>query len=202
MSTGEFNTGDFYQSIKGNGITKIFAMLFLVGLIFFCTITMINLLVAAIINDYNQMKDEVAEENLRFIAEYVIEFERIVKKLEKYFKPEETDDYDNFCNREWIKKFKEYFFKLLSKLGLTDTTKDFRLAYCPHLVCRNCVLEPLPIPRPGTHRSKPAMEANERNPLLLQILSNLEKKGTKESLCGEHKEMEVAATDFILDCKC
>lgn len=163
MSTGEFNTGDFYESIKGNGTTKIFAMLFLVGLIFFCTITMINLLVAAIISDYNKMKDEVDEENMLFIAEYIIEFERILKNI----------------------TFLENFFTTKKETG-----KDFVLTYCPHLICTNCTWEQLPVPRPGTFRYNPAVEANERNPLLHQILSIQEKRATQDSLCLDHKELE------------
>merc|ERR1719319_1960596 len=73
MSTGEFDTGDFYGNIGENAVIKAFAMLFLIGLVILTTITMINLLVAAIINDYEIMKDSVDMENLYFITEYIVE---------------------------------------------------------------------------------------------------------------------------------
>lgn len=163
MSIGEFNTGSFYKSIQGNGFTKVFAMLFLIGMICLITITMINLLVAAIISDFNKMKDEVEEENLYFIAEYIIEIEKYSRKLE--------DCILSVCGR---KRYKT-----------AETWEQFKLKYCPHLICNECEMEPLPIPRPGSLRYNPAMEANERNPLLYQLL---EIKKRSENLCEYHKE--------------
>merc|ERR1712241_1154540 len=166
MSTGEFNTGDFYDGIKGNGFTKLFALLFLMALICFSTITMINLLVAAIITDYNKMKDEVDEENLYFIAEYIIEIE---------------------TQKHNLLKLIQKALKLSRRNKAKKTAKDFKLTYCPHLVCNNCKMEPLPLPRPGSIRYSPVMEANDRNPLLHEIL---EKRKARELLCEDHKYEE------------
>jgi len=164
MSIGEFNTGSFYESVQGNGFTKVFAMLFLVGMICLVTITMINLLVAAIISDFNKMKDEVDEENLYFIAEYIIEVEKYSRKLEDFI----------------LSVFGKQTYKLEEKC------EHFKLKYCPHLICNNCEnCEPLPIPRPGSLRCNPAMEANERNPLLYQLLEIRERS---KNLCEYHKK--------------
>lgn len=81
MSVGEFNTTSFYEDIDENKIIKVFAMLFLIGLVIFSTITMFNLLMSAIIFDYAQMKEEVEIENLYFIAEYILEEEEYLQKM-------------------------------------------------------------------------------------------------------------------------
>merc|ERR1719509_115979 len=75
MSTGEFNTGEFYTDIEDSKAIKAFAMIFLIGLVILSTITLVNLLVAAVISDYETMKANVDIENLYFITEYIIEEE-------------------------------------------------------------------------------------------------------------------------------
>jgi len=166
MSTGEFNTAEFYRSIKGTPITKVFALIFLVVLICFITITLINLLVAAIISDYNALKEEVDEENLYFIAEYLIEVEKYQRRAEK--------------------SLPESLFKFLYPSTLVNR-EDFKVQedYCPHLICNNCSMEPLPIPRPGTARFNPAKEANQRRPILGRLL---EICGINENLCAYHRK--------------
>jgi len=166
MSVGEFNTTSFYEEIDENKIIKVFAMLFLIGLVIFSTITMVNLVMSAIIYDYGDMKKEVEIEHLYFIAEYIIEeaeyaiFNRYIKQglCSKIYKLFQDDDH-NECNE--IKP---------------------SLEFCPRLVCINCELDPLPIPRPF-FKYNPAKEVNEREPLLRR-LSEL-RKG-KSTLCEYH----------------
>merc|ERR1719319_1500361 len=123
-------------------------MFFLIGLVIFSTITMVNLLMSAIIDDYAEMKKEVEIENLYFIAEYVIE-------------------------EGWY----------TSNLMCTNPSPLTReLLFCPRLICINCELDPLPIPRPFSSCS-PAMEAREREPLLRKLLDI--RKG-KSRLCKYH----------------
>jgi len=160
MSVGEFNTTSFYEDINENKIIQVFAMLFLIGLVIFSTITMVNLLMSAIIYDYADMKKEVEIENLYFIAEYILE-EGEYANIYKYIKE------DLLC-------FRPSLF-------------EGKLRYCPHLICisADCKLDPVPIPRPFS-RDHPAREANEREPLLCRLLELRKGKSKQSNLCEYH----------------
>jgi len=174
MSTGEFQTADFYKNIGENEVIKVFAMLFLIGLVILSTITMINLLVAAIISDYEKMKVSVDMENLFFITEYIIE----EGEKEKFL-------YQMFKNNQIAMKFYNWI-----------VNEDFEMSikHCPHLICDSgvCDTAPLPIAKPGWSYNQ-AMEAGEREPLLLRLLEirkGMEKNIKEEEnvyVCDYHK---------------
>merc|ERR1719319_619097 len=106
---------------------------------------MINLLVAAIISDYDAMKDEVDEENLYFIAEYMIEREKCERVTQRWLQ----NHFQMLQNTlpDWILKM---------ILTPDEKRKAFVLQYCPHLICKcGLEVERLPIPRPGSIRYNP-----------------------------------------------
>jgi len=173
MSTGEFNTGEFYENIDENKVIKVFAMLFLIGMVILSTITMINLLVAAIISDYQNMKISVDMENLCFIAEYIIEAEE--RQRLNY----------QMCSLFSCTMSLYNFF-------VNDYDNEMIIEHCPHLICKsNPCLPPLPIAKPGWSYN-PTSEAGEREPLLLRLLEirkGKEKNKTEddgEGLCEYH----------------
>ena len=64
-SLGEFGGEALYSSINDDhNTTRVFAMIILVSLIIFGTITMINLFVAVIISDLNDLQNETFTQNL------------------------------------------------------------------------------------------------------------------------------------------
>jgi len=178
MSTGEFDTGDFYGNIGENAVIKAFAMLFLIGLVILTTITMINLLVAAIINDYQIMKDSVDMENLYFITEYIVEVGEIRRLIYHFIQKHN-------CGKIFI---------LMRLCDTLEKMKDIKkMTYCPHLICNSdeCKIEPLPIAKPGWKYNQ-ATEASEREPLLLRLLeirkgNKKYKKEDEENFCYYHK---------------
>jgi len=203
MSTGEFNTGDFYGNISDNAVIKAFAMIFLIGLVILTTITMINLLVAAIINDYQTMKDSVDMENLYFITEYIIEVGEIRRSMyhifQKYNKIKILipiyntfiDLYDSFVSL-CVKPCLNHGGKSYPKNGDIEENMK-KITYCPHLICNSdeCKMYPLPIAKPGWSYNK-TMEAGEREPLLLRLLEirkgnkKPNKENEEEILCYYH----------------
>merc|ERR1719319_1295522 len=139
MSTGEFNTGEFYENIDENKVIKVFAMLILIGMVILSTITMINLLVAAIISDYQNMKISVDMENLCFIAEYSIEAEE-----------RQSINYQMCSLFSCTMSLYNFFVK--------DYDNEMIIEHCPHLICKsNPCLPPLPIAKPGCVISFPIM---------------------------------------------
>ena len=81
-SLGEFGGETLYDSIKDDDITRAFAMIILVSLIFFGTITMINLFIAVIISDLNDLQNETFTQNLINMAHATITAE---SALPNYF---------------------------------------------------------------------------------------------------------------------
>ena len=78
-SLGDFQVGALYDSIEDhNNTTRAFAMIILVSLIFFCTITMINLCVAVIISDLKDLQSETFTQNLINMAHASITAESVV----------------------------------------------------------------------------------------------------------------------------
>merc|ERR1712013_227596 len=69
MALGEFNFDDFYNTFKEDSTSRGFAMLLLVLLILFGTITMVNLFIAVIISDINQLREDVYTQNLIHMAQ-------------------------------------------------------------------------------------------------------------------------------------
>ena len=59
MALGEFNFDDFYNTFKEDSTSRGFAMLLLVLLILFGTITMVNLFIAVIISNISQLRGDV-----------------------------------------------------------------------------------------------------------------------------------------------
>jgi len=195
MSTGEFNTGEFYRDIEDNKAIKAFAMIFLIGLVILSTITLVNLLVAAVISDYETMKDNVDIENLYFIAEYIVE--------EEMYKGNFSHNCSLHCLKTTLKTTLDYIKNIknknvTNKNGLSEVKSEFKgtLEYCPHLICNNdvCQLAPLPIPRPGVARYNPEREANEMEPLYLRLF---EIRGRDRSRCKNHGGNRIAFEDIL-----
>ena len=69
MALGEFNFGDLYNSFEQDKTSRIFAMVILVFLIIFGTITMINLFIAVTISDLRELKAEGFTQNLTNMAQ-------------------------------------------------------------------------------------------------------------------------------------
>merc|ERR1719469_1725317 len=179
MSTGEFNTADFYKNIEENAVIKVFAMLFLIGLVILSTITMINLLVAAIISDYQTMKDSVDMENLYFIAEYIIEVGEIRRLIKRWINCIKSNNYFvnlfvepfvvNVGNISVLMPIYNYFSNSPKNEDVEKNMKKDedvkenmkKMTYCPHRTCNNyiCKIDSLPIAKPGWSYNK-AMEAS------------------------------------------
>jgi len=81
-SLGEFGGETLYNSIKDDeNTTRVFAMIILVSLIFFGTITMINLFIAVIITDLEDLKSETFTQNLINMAHAAITAESALSRL-------------------------------------------------------------------------------------------------------------------------
>ena len=78
-SLGEFGGETLYNSINDDhNTTRVFAMIILVSLIIFGTITMINLFVAVIISDLNDLQNETFTQNLINMAHASITAESVL----------------------------------------------------------------------------------------------------------------------------
>ena len=81
MTLGEFNFEDLYDAYKGDDRTsRNFAMILLVLLILFGTITMVNLFIAAIMSDLETLKRDVVTQSLVFTAQCSILVEKVLPK--------------------------------------------------------------------------------------------------------------------------
>lgn len=78
MALGEFNFEDFYNTFKSDSTSRGFAMVLLVLLILFGTITMVNLFIAVIISDINQLRGDVYTQNLVNMAQCSILVEELL----------------------------------------------------------------------------------------------------------------------------
>ena len=88
MALGEFNFGDLYGAFYNSGdvdatyISRTFTMILLVSLILLGTVTMINLFIAVIISDLEDLKRDVFTQKLINMAQYCILIEDL---LPEYF---------------------------------------------------------------------------------------------------------------------
>jgi len=78
MALGEFNFEDMYNTFKEDTTSRGFAMVMLVLLILFGTITMVNLFVAVIISDITQLREDVYTQNLINMAQCSILVEELL----------------------------------------------------------------------------------------------------------------------------
>jgi len=78
MALGEFNFEDFYNNFKEDSTSRGFAMILLVLLILFGTITMVNLFIAVIISDITQLREDVYTQNLVNMAQCSILVEELL----------------------------------------------------------------------------------------------------------------------------
>ena len=69
MALGEFNFEEMYNTFKEDSTSRGFAMVLLVFLILFGTITMLNLFIAVIISDIAQLREDVYTQNLINMAQ-------------------------------------------------------------------------------------------------------------------------------------
>merc|ERR1719319_39530 len=117
MSTGEFDFQDFFEAFdtKENKITVVFAMLLLFLMILFVTITMLNLLQAVIIQDYERLMKDVYVQNLIFMSNYIHDIETLVYNGGIFSKV-----FHFLC--PWVK----------NSLKLQQTERK----YCPYKLCR------------------------------------------------------------------
>ena len=88
MVLGEFNFDDLYNAFAASGevdacyVSRTFSMILLVSLIMLGTVTMINLFIAVIISDLQDLKNDVFTQKLINMAQYCILIEDV---LPKYF---------------------------------------------------------------------------------------------------------------------
>jgi len=68
MALGEFNFEDIYNAFTEDAISRNFAMILLIILILFGTITMVNLFIASIMSDLKKLESEVITQSLVFTA--------------------------------------------------------------------------------------------------------------------------------------
>eukprot|EP00092_Neocalanus_flemingeri_P054453 GFUD01064123.1.p1 GENE.GFUD01064123.1~~GFUD01064123.1.p1 ORF type:complete len:560 (+),score=125.62 GFUD01064123.1:420-2099(+) len=78
MALGEFNFEDMYNTFKEDSTSRGFAMVLLVLLILFGTITMVNLFIAVIISDISQLREDVYTQNLINMAQCSILVEELL----------------------------------------------------------------------------------------------------------------------------
>jgi len=78
MALGEFNFEDFYNTFKDDTTSRGFAMFLLVLLILFGTITMVNLFIAVILSDINQLREDVYTQHLINMAQCSILVEELM----------------------------------------------------------------------------------------------------------------------------
>jgi hypothetical protein len=86
MSTGEFDFRGFFEAFDEdeNKIIVVFSMILLFIMILFVTITMLNLLQAVIIQDYNSLIKDAYVQNLIFMSSYIHNMETMVHGLKYY----------------------------------------------------------------------------------------------------------------------
>merc|ERR1712106_721809 len=78
MALGEYNFEDMYNTFREDSISRGFAMVLLVLLILFGTITMVNLFIAVIISDISQLHADVYTQNLINMAQCSILVEELL----------------------------------------------------------------------------------------------------------------------------
>ena len=78
MALGEYNFEDLYNIFENDAVSRGFAMLLLLLLILFGTITMVNLFIAVVISDIGLLKEEVYVQNLINMAQSSIIVEEIL----------------------------------------------------------------------------------------------------------------------------
>ena len=85
---GEFETVERYEDFKQDEeeeIGRTFAMILIIFMIFSCTITMINLFIAVVIADKNELENTVFMENLFYMARSSEVIKDIFKTLKRTF---------------------------------------------------------------------------------------------------------------------
>jgi len=78
MALGEFNFEDFYNIFKEDQTSRVFALVLLVLLILFGSITMVNLFIVIIISDITQLREDVHTQNLINMAQCSILVEGVL----------------------------------------------------------------------------------------------------------------------------
>lgn len=191
VTTGEFNTSSLHNALTENRIIKAFAMIFLIIVVVLGNITMINLLVATIINDYEKLKAEADIENLYFIARY-IEVDKstggFARKFNNFFQQHVCFFLESCCSSE------------------EPALDELNMKFCPHFICNSesCSNEDklpnpkhkLPIPRPGIERYNASVEANQRKPLLRKLM---EIRGDGQNPCALHEQGERETTEILIN---
>ena len=134
MAMGEFETVERYEEFKQDEkeeIGRTFAMILIIFMIFSCTITMINLFIAVVIADKNELENTVFMENLFYMARSSEVLKDIFKTLQTRFhftlpsfnvkynvsKPKETFCLHQVCGKKCKKrKLPSYIRHMLPKL--------------------------------------------------------------------------------------
>ena len=78
MALGEYNFDDFYNNFQEDSVSRVFALILLLMLILFGTVTMVNLFIAVIISDINKLERDVYIHNLLNMAQSSILVEELV----------------------------------------------------------------------------------------------------------------------------
>jgi len=102
MALGEFNFEDFYNTFKEDSTSRGFAMVLLVLLILFGTITMVNLFIAVTISDISQLREDVYTQNLINMAQCSIMAEELLPNC--ILSKMRVDDKETICMHELCPK--------------------------------------------------------------------------------------------------
>jgi len=102
MALGEFNFEDFYNTFKEDSTSRGFAMVLLVLLILFGTITMVNLFIAVIISDISQLREDVYTQNLINMAQCSILVEELLPNC--ILSKMRVEDKETICMHELCPK--------------------------------------------------------------------------------------------------
>ena len=108
MAMGEFETMERYNAFNQDEeeeIGRTFALILMIFMIFSCTITMINLFIAVVIADKNELEESVFRENLFYMARSSEVIKDIFKSLNRKF----GWTFSSFNNKFNVKYTKETF---------------------------------------------------------------------------------------------
>ena len=137
MAMGEFETNDRYEEFfqdEEEEIGRTFALILIILMIFSCTITMINLFIAVVIADKNELEDTVFRENLFYMARSSEVIKDIFKTLKRRFNLSLPWFNDKFN----VKQSKEFFclHQVCGKKCWEDKNKRKLPSYIRHKLPR------------------------------------------------------------------
>ena len=122
MSLGEFNFEDLYNAFAEDVISRNFAMILLILLILFGTVTMVNLFIASIMSDLEKLTSEVYTQSLVFTAHCSMLVEELLPNclLERM----RLEDSKVYCVHDSCPEACRNYLLLAELSGLTKQLKE------------------------------------------------------------------------------